>query len=151
MWPEVPQLITCHDLTPLVASNSFKAWLRYRFWQPRHCRTATRLIAISRYVADQLLDFGVEANQIEVIPNGITIQRPPVLSPTSEDLLVLARHGVNKNLPAVFRAMAQLQRLLPQWRGVLRIVGRSGRQSPLVKRMHRQLPRPDQVQLIMRC
>ena len=21
-WPEVPQLITCHDLTPLVASNS---------------------------------------------------------------------------------------------------------------------------------
>ena len=30
-WPEVPQLITCHDLTPLVASNSRKAWLRYRF------------------------------------------------------------------------------------------------------------------------
>ena len=37
-WPEVPQLITCHDLTPLVASNSSKAWLRYRFWQPLHCR-----------------------------------------------------------------------------------------------------------------
>ena len=34
-WPNVPQLITCHDLTPLVASNSRKAWLRYRFWQPR--------------------------------------------------------------------------------------------------------------------
>ena len=67
VWPEVPQLITCHDLTPLVASNSLKAWLRYRFWQPRHCRTATRLIAISRYVADQLVDFGVEADQIEAV------------------------------------------------------------------------------------
>ena len=148
VWPEVPQLITCHDLTPLVASNSLKAWLRYRFWQPRHCRTATRLIAISRYVADQLLDFGVEADQIEVIPNGITIQRSPVLSPTSEDLLVLARHEVNKNLPALFRGVAQLQRRWPQWLGVLRIVGRGGRQSALVQRMHRQLPRPQQVQLI---
>ena len=122
VWPEVPQLITCHDLTPLVASNSRKAWLRYRFWQPRHCRTATRLIAISRYVADQLVAFGVHADRIEVIPNGITIQRPPVQSPASEDLLALARHDVNKNLPALFRGVDQLQRRRPQWRGVLRIV-----------------------------
>ena len=81
MWPEVPQLITCHDLTPLVASNSSKAWLRYRFWQPLHCRVAAWLIAISRYVADQLVEFGVESDRIEVIPNGIQIQRPPVLAP----------------------------------------------------------------------
>ena len=148
VWPEVPQLITCHDLTPLVASNSRKAWMRYRFWQPRHCRTATRLIAISRYVADQLVEFGVEADRIEVIPNGITIQRPPVPSPVSENLLVLARHDVNKNLPALFRGIDQLQRRWPQWRGVLRIVGRGGRQSMLVHRMQRQLPRPEQVQLI---
>ena len=148
LWPEVPQLITCHDLTPLVSSNSRKAWLRYRFWQPRHCRTAKRLIAISRYVADQLVEFGVEADRIEVIPNGITIQRQPVQSPASEDLLALARHDVNKNLPALFRAMAQLQRRWPQWRGILRIVGRGGRQSALVQRMHRQLPRPEQVHLI---
>ena len=148
LWPEIPQLITCHDLTPLVAANSRKAWFRYRFWQPRHCRTATRLIAISRHVADQLVAFGVEADLIEVIPNGITIQRPPVQSPASEDLLVLARHDVNKNLPALFRAIDQLQRRWPQWRGVLRIVGRSGPQSRLVQRLHRQLPSPEQVQLI---
>ena len=148
VWPDVPQLITCHDLTPLVAPSSRKAWLRYRFWQPRHCRTATRLIAISRYVADQLVDFGIEADRIEVIPNGITIQRPPVQYPTSEDLLVLARHSVNKNLPALFRGMVQLQRRWPQWQGVLRIVGRGGCQSTLVQRMHRELPRPEQVQFI---
>ena len=147
-WPEVPQLITCHDLTPLLASNSRKAWLRYRFWQPRHCRTATRLIAISRYVADQLVDFGVDADRIEVIPNGICIVRPPVLGQCSADLLALARHDVNKNLPALFRGVDQLQRNCPHWQGVLRIVGRSGRQTALVTRLHQQLPRPQQVQLI---
>ena len=75
-------------------------------------------IATSRYVADQLVAFGVEADRIEVIPNGITIQRPPVQSPASEDLLALARHDVNKNLPALFRGVDQLQRRWPQWRGV---------------------------------
>ena len=45
-YPEIPQLITCHDLTPLSAPNSLKAWLRYRIWQPRHCRVATKLVAI---------------------------------------------------------------------------------------------------------
>ena len=147
-WPEVPQLITCHDLTPLVSSNSRKAWLRYRFWQPRHCQGATRLIAISRYVADQLVEFGVKPDRIEVIPNGIQISRPPVLTPSSQDLLALARHDVNKNLPALLRGAAQLQRHYPKWRGVLRIVGRGGRQTRLVQRLHRQLPRPEQVELI---
>ena len=147
-WPEVPQLITCHDLTPLVASNSRKAWLRYRLWQPLHCQRATRLIAISRYVADQLVEFGVMPDRIEVIPNGIQIVRPPVISPFSQDLLALARHDVNKNLPALLRGAAQLQRFYPDWRGVLRIVGRAGRQTGLVQRLHRQLPRPEQVELI---
>ena len=147
-WPHIPQLITCHDLTPLIASNSLKAWLRYRFWQPRHCKVATRLIAISRYVADQLITFGVDANSIEVIPNGITIERPRVLVPVSEDLLALARHDLNKNLPAMLRGVAQLQRIFPQWKGVLRIVGRTGRQTSLVNRLHRELPDPGQVKLI---
>ena len=147
-WPQVPQLITCHDLTPLVASNSRKAWLRYRLWQPRHCRVATRLIAISRYVADQLVQIGVEAERIEVIPNGIYIQRPPVLVPSSQDLVAIARHDVNKNLAALFRGIDQLQRQWPQWHGTLRIIGRCGRQTPLVRRLHRALPNPEQVCLI---
>ena len=147
-WPEVPQLITCHDLTPLVAPNSRKAWLRYRLWQPLHCRVATRLIAISRYVADQLVEFGVESDRIEVIPNGIHIQRPPVLSPSNQDLVALARHDVNKNLPALFRGIDQLQRQWPQWSGTLRIIGCSGPQTSLVQRLHKGLPRPKQVELI---
>jgi len=83
-----------------------------------------------------------------VIQNGITIERPRVLSPGSEDLLALARHDVNKNVPALLRGVGQLQTLCPQWKGVLRIVGRSGRQSSLIQRLHRQLPAPAQVKLI---
>ena len=109
---------------------------------------ATRLIAISRYVADQLVEFGVKPDRIEVIPNGIHIPRPPVLTPFSQDLVALARHDVNKNLPALLRGVAQLQRQCPQWHGVLRIVGRGGRQTGLVQRLRRQLPRPEQVELI---
>ena len=146
--PTVPQLITCHDLTPLVSPNSKKAWLRYRFWQPRHCRAATRLIAISHYVADQLVNFGVDSRSIVVIPNGISIERPRVISSVSQDLLALARHDVNKNLPALLRGVYQLQTLYPQWEGVLRIVGRPGRQTRLVTRLCAELPRPNQVQLI---
>ena len=147
-WPQVPQLITCHDLTPLVLPNSRKAWLRYRFWQPRHLRCATKVLAISRYVADQLLGFGVPAERIAVVPNGIEVLREPITAPASEDLLVLARHDANKNLPALLLALAGVQRRLPEWRGLVRIVGRSGRQSPLLQRLVRQVPRPEQVHWI---
>ena len=146
--PEVPQLITCHDLTPLVAPNSRKAWLRYRLWQPRHCRTATQLIAISHYVANQLVEFGVESDRIEVIPNGIQILRSPVLAPSSHDLVALARHDLNKNLPALFRGIDQLQRQWPEWSGKLRIIGRSGPQTPMLRLLRKGLPRPEQVELI---
>lgn len=150
-WPQIPQLITCHDLTPLVQSNSRKAALRYRFWQPRHVRAATRLIAISQYVADQLLAFGASPERLVVIPNGINIARPRVTAPGSEDLLVLARHDLNKNLLGLLRCLAGVQRRLPRWQGTVRIVGRGGRrQSALVRQACGQLPRPQQVQLIDR-
>ena len=45
-FPQIPQLITCHDLTPLSHPNSRKAWLKYRFWQPRHLARASRVVAI---------------------------------------------------------------------------------------------------------
>ena len=147
-FPRVPQIITCHDLTPLVMSNSRKAWIRYRFWQPRHLDCAHRLIAISQYVADQLVQFGASADLIVVIPNGIRILREPVEQLVTDDVLLLARHDANKNLPEFLRALAVVQREIPNWRGRIRIVGRAGRQSSLVKRLIHLLPRPSQVELL---
>ncbi len=149
-WQDLPQLITCHDLTPLVQSNSRKAWLRYRFWQPRHVSAAARLIAISRYVADQLIGFGASPDRVVVIPNGIVITRPRVLQPASENLLVLARHDLNKNLTGLLRCLAGVQRRRPRWRGNVTIVGRGGVQSPGLREACARLPRPQQVQLVER-
>jgi glycosyltransferase involved in cell wall biosynthesis len=147
-WPKVPQLITCHDLTPLRQSNSRKAWLRYRYWMPHHVRCASRLIAISGTVADQLVEFGAPASDVVVVPNGIEVIRQPVAAPMSEDLLVLARHDANKNLPALLRAIKGVQKHLPEWKGILRIVGRSSRQTHQLEQLVRQLARPHQVQFI---
>lgn len=147
-WPDVPQLITCHDLTPLAKPNSRKAWLRYRYWQPLHCKRASKLITISNYVADQLVEFGVPHNAIEIIPNGINVERPRVTSPQSNDLVILSRHDGNKNLVAFLKALAFVQKNLPSWHGKVKIIGRNGRQTAMIHRIHKQLPRPDQVELI---
>ena len=149
-FSKIPQIITCHDLTPLYYPNSRKAWLKYRFWQPRHLACAAKVVAISRHVADQLIAFGVSADRIVVIPNGIEVIRPPVFAPASEDLLVIARHDTNKNLVGLLKALAVAQQLLPNWHGVMRIVGRGVADSAELQNLQRSLPRPQGLQLIKR-
>ena len=140
--------ITCHDLTPLSHPNSRKAWLKYRFWQPRHLACASRVVAISRHVADQLIAFGVAADRVVVVPNGIAVLRPPVPAPASEDLLVIARHDANKNLRGLLKSLSIAQQQLPKWGGVLRIVGRGVKASDELQTLRRALPRPYGLELI---
>lgn len=146
--PQVPQVITCHDLTPLYVSNSRMANFRYRYWTPRHLNQAKCIIAISHFVADQLVDFGVPASKIEVIYNGIAIEREPITEPASQDLLMLARHDRNKNVALVVRVFGQLLERKPKWQGRLVIVGRSGRQTPELKKIVEKLPKPERVILL---
>ncbi|MDC0316009.1 glycosyltransferase, partial [Synechococcus sp. AH-551-G15] len=47
------------------------------------------------------------------------------------------------------KSMAGVQRLLPQWRGTLRIVGRESRLTQGLKQLVTELPRPDQVQWVV--
>ena len=147
-FPQIPQLITCHDLTPLSYPNSWRAWLKYRFWQPRHLECVARVVAISRHVADQLIAFGVSSDRVVVVPNGIAVVRPPVPAPASENLLVIARNDSNKNLFGLLKALAAAQQRLPQWHGVLRIVGRGVVDSAELQALRRALPRPDGLELI---
>jgi len=149
-FPQVPQLITCHDLTPLTYPNSRKAWLKYRFWQPRHIACASLVVAISRHVADQLMAFGMSSSRLVVVPNGIAEVEFPVLTPQSTDLLVIARHDANKNLRGLFRAIAGAQHRLPRWRGVFRIVGRGVAASAELQGLRRALPRPEGLVFIDR-
>ena len=149
-FAKIPQLITCHDLTPLSHPNSRRAWLKYRLWQPRHLACASQVVAISQHVADQLIAFGVAADRIAIVPNGIAVLHPPVPAPTSDDLIVIARHDANKNLRGLVRALAGVQRRLPRWRGLVRIVGRGVAASAELQGLKRALPRPEALVFIDR-
>ena len=149
-FSKVPQLITCHDLTPLSHPNSRRAWLKYRFWQPRHLACASQLVAISQHVADQLIAIGVSPDRIAIVPNGVTVSSAPVMAPASHDLLVIARHDANKNLRGLVSALAGTQRLLPYWRGLVRIVGRGAAASAELQTLRRALPRPEALVFIDR-
>lgn len=147
-WKGAPQVITCHDLTPLYISNSRKATWRYRLWTPIHLKRANRIIAISRFVADQLISHGVDAKQIDVVLNGIAVERPAVAAPASEDIVILARHDRNKNVAGAIEALHHLQTNGSAWGGRMIVVGRPGRQTDDLRQRQRQLPRPEALQMV---
>lgn len=134
-----PQVITCHDLTPLVLPNSRRAYWRSRLWLPRHLHRATRVIAISRTVADQLVDQGLPASRIIVVANGVEPVADPLRAPAGSDCLVLARHARNKNVGLALQGFAQLLRHEPLWPGQLVVVGGAGRHTPALQRLERDL------------
>jgi glycosyltransferase involved in cell wall biosynthesis len=144
----IPQVITCHDLTPLYISNSRKATWRYRLWTPRHLRRARRIIAISNFVADQLIANDIAAEKIDVVLNGIAIQRPPLASPGSDNIIILARHDRNKNVAGAIEALHRLQTSGSSWQGRMIVVGRQGRQTLDLNQRQQELPNPEALVLI---
>jgi glycosyltransferase involved in cell wall biosynthesis len=134
-----PQVITCHDLTPLIYPNSAAAHWYVRTVQLAACRSATRVIAISRTVADLLVSQGIAARQIEVIPNGL----PPATRwhnrPQGHDVVVLARHDRNKNVQLALEGFARFLAMNPHWPGRLLIIGRAGRCTHQLQQASRAL------------
>jgi glycosyltransferase involved in cell wall biosynthesis len=146
--PELPQVITCHDLTPLYFPNSRRAAWRYRFWNPVHLRRAQRVIAISRFVADQLIEMGLPGERISVVPNGIGTVGRARREHGGEDLLMLARHDGNKNVVHTVKGFARFLAGRPGWSGRMRIIGRRGRRTLEVQRAIRDLALTDRVDLL---
>lgn len=144
----VPQVITCHDLTPLYFPNSRRAAWRYRLWNPVHLRRARRVIAVSRFVADQLINIGLPGDRIHVVLNGIGTVGRARRGPQGADLLMLARHDGNKNVVHAVRGFARFLARRPDWSGSLRIVGRQGRRTPELQRAIRDLGLAERVELL---
>ena len=144
----LPQLITCHDLTPLFVPNSRRAWLHYRLFIPYQLERASAVIAISEFVANQLVQFGIPARKIEVVPNGIAIERPAITKPASADLLMLARHDGNKNVSYALQAFANLLKRCPHWPGLLRVVGKPGRKTAHLRELRSAMSDPQRVLFI---
>ena len=141
-----PQVITCHDLTPLHFPSSRRAYWRSRLWLPRHLDGATRVIAISRHVADLLVEEGMSAERVVVIPNGVEVVVDPIQAPSSRDVLLLARHARNKNIPLALWGFAQLLALEPHWEGSLVIVGGRGRVTAQLLQLEQSLDLTGRVQ-----
>ena len=134
-----PQIITCHDLTPLYWPSSRRAYWRSRLWLPRHIHGADRVVAISHHVADLLLQEGLPAQRIAVIPNGVEAVADPLTTPAGPDLLMLARHARNKNISLALQGFARFLTLNPNWEGQLVIVGRQSRETALLLKLEQQL------------
>jgi len=144
----LPQVITCHDLIPLFYPGSRRAYWRYRLWTPVHLHRADHVIAISRFVADQLVNFGLSHQRITVVPNGIEVERQRVAAPQSQDWLVLARHDRNKNLGQVIQAYGLFLKQHPHWGGSLVVVGQRGRETATLNRMVRELSLQARVEFV---
>lgn len=121
------QIITCHDLTPLYYPNSNRAYLRQLFLNSMHLKKAQHIVAISKSVANQLVDNGIRANQISIVPNYIKALGGCKVSECSRDMLVIARHAKNKNLELAVYGYSRFISQHPWWDGRLIIVGRHDR------------------------
>ena len=141
LWalPEVPQVITCHDLTPLHHPNSRRSYWRSRLWLPQHLMRAELVVAISRTVADQLVATGLPASRIAVVTNGVELAAEPIQAPASRDCLVLARHARHKNIALALNGFAALLQRQPQWPGSLLVVGAADRCTKALRRQHQEL------------
>ena len=121
-----PQLITCPDLIQSTYRITNKSYLRAKLFQPLHIKLSPKIITYSKYVADQLVRIGVPHSKLEIIPCGIRISRSRVLKPHSQDFIVIARHDKHKNLEYLIKAIEKFYKITPDWKGVLRIVGKFG-------------------------
>lgn len=138
-FPRVPQVITCHDLTPVVVPNSLRAHWRSRFWLPRHLERASLVVAISQSVADQLVESGLPARRITVVRNGVEPIPDPITAPTTSDCVMLARHARNKNVGLALDGWSKFLARAPQWSGRLVVVGAQDRCTGALRRQEREL------------
>lgn len=125
----LPEVLTCHDLIPLFFPGSLKSRIKFRAFVDSGLRKATKIIAISQFCADQLIDKGHDHKKIEIVKNGIIIERSRVEAPVTQDIVVLSRHDANKNIRLALLSVSKITQKFPEWPGKLIVVGRKGRSS----------------------
>ncbi len=135
----IAQIITCHDLNPLYFPSSRRAYWRSRLWLPQHLQRALKVIAISRSVADSLMDVGISSQSIVIIPNGIEKVKHPLSTAAGHDIVIIARHARNKNVAQALKGYSHFLRLEPSWPGQLVVIGKNGRETPRLKQLEKEL------------
>jgi glycosyltransferase involved in cell wall biosynthesis len=118
--PEVPLVVTVHDLAVLRNPAWFNRWTRTysRFAVPRVVRAAARVIAVSEFTKRELVDLlGTEAAKIRVVPNAVDdVFRPDGPRAEGDYVLAVGTLEPRKNLARIAAAVD----------GELRVVGARG-------------------------
>jgi glycosyltransferase involved in cell wall biosynthesis len=122
----VPLVVTFHDLAVFRHPETFNAWTRSysRALLPRVARAAARLIAVSEFTAQELVDvLGADERKIRVIPNAVGKPFTPE-GPTAEGDYVLAVSTLEprKNLPRIVEGFRRARLNGSE----LRVVGAAG-------------------------
>jgi glycosyltransferase involved in cell wall biosynthesis len=118
-----PLVVTIHDLAVFRHPEAFNRWTRTysRTFLPRLARSATRVIAVSDFTAQEAVELlGVEEERVRVIPHGVEAPFEPEGAVAEGDyLLAVGTLEPRKNLPRVVLAAERA--------GVeLRVVGAHG-------------------------
>jgi glycosyltransferase involved in cell wall biosynthesis len=142
------QIITCHDLTPLYFPNSKKAYWYTKYWMLNTLQRAGHVIAISKFVANQLIENGITPSKITVIKNGIEQLKDPIQIPSTNNFLVLARHSKNKNIQQALKGYACFLKTRPSWEGKLVIVGAEGKETKNLKLLESELCLSERIEWI---
>ncbi|MCP9779108.1 MULTISPECIES: glycosyltransferase family 1 protein [Cyanobium] len=134
------QIITCHDLTPLFYPNSFTAYIYARHLLAHYCNKAGKVIAISKFVADQLIEcFNISASKIEIIYNGVETQSIAKPALPGRDIVVIARHDHNKNLKLAIAGFNIFVKQATYWSGSLILVGKPGKETKNLQLLAKEL------------
>jgi phosphatidylinositol alpha-1,6-mannosyltransferase len=117
----IPYFLVAHGMELLQLPARFpqraaKAWLR-----KRALHHAARIFAVSQFTRDRLIELGVKASRISVIPNGVTVNGNRPLSSRRPVLATVARLVPRKGHETVLRAMPSVLEKVPD--AVYRIIG----------------------------
>jgi glycosyltransferase involved in cell wall biosynthesis len=82
---KVPQLVTIHDLAYEYYPDAIPAFVNqyYRYFTPKFCRAASRIIAVSENTASDLKNlYRIDATKIDVVSNGYSDEFRPIAAET---------------------------------------------------------------------
>lgn len=115
---KTPTVMTVHDLIPLQHPEQVRWWSRdyYRFFIPRYLRRADRLVAVSGFTRQEVIQLaGIAPEKVAVVYNGCRNNFRPVREPEQQDIRAKFAAGQayffytgaihpRKNIPRLIRA-----------------------------------------------
>ena len=135
----IPYFLIAHGMELMQLPSGFAA-RRTKAWMRRKAlSSAKRIIAVSNFTRDRLIDLGVPQERVSVVPNGVApaeTQRNGSGSANGNILTTVSRLVPRKGQDTVLRTMPRLLEQVPD--AIYRIVG-TGPELPRLQALAQQL------------